>query len=139
MSEQKSIFRQKTLDRLSSPEQLQDYLRVTSPGLWTVLISIILLLTALLAWSFIGTLETTSKATVVVKDQTAIVVISGTDQIDAGMKVRVFENEYTIASVETDEYGRTLGSALVSLPDGNYEGTVVVETVKPIDFLISQK
>ena len=36
VEEKKSIFRQETLDRISSPEQLSDYLRVTTPGLWVI-------------------------------------------------------------------------------------------------------
>ena len=38
-NEKKSIFRQKALDRINSPEQLTDYLRVTNPGIWLVLIA----------------------------------------------------------------------------------------------------
>ena len=41
-----------------------------------------------------------------------------------------------IASVRSDEYGRMLGLAEVSLPDGSYEGTVVTEQKHAIDFLI---
>ena len=28
------LFRQKSIDRVLSPEQLQDYMRVTNPGVW---------------------------------------------------------------------------------------------------------
>ncbi len=38
-SEQNTVFRQETLDRISSPEQLNGYLRVTGPGIWAVLFS----------------------------------------------------------------------------------------------------
>ena len=42
MSEnQQTVFRQKTLERISSPEQLTDYLRVTNPGIWAVLAAVI--------------------------------------------------------------------------------------------------
>ena len=30
------LFREKNLERLESPEQLNDYLRVTSPGVWMI-------------------------------------------------------------------------------------------------------
>ena len=39
-----TVFRKKTLDRISSPEQITDYLRVTNPGIWVVLVAVILLL-----------------------------------------------------------------------------------------------
>ena len=31
------LFREKNLERLESPEKLNDYLRVTSPGVWMIL------------------------------------------------------------------------------------------------------
>ena len=34
------FFRKKAMDRLSSPEELNDYLRVTSPALWVVLAAV---------------------------------------------------------------------------------------------------
>ena len=40
--EPKSVFRKQTLDRISSPEQLTDYLRVTNPGIWVVLAAVII-------------------------------------------------------------------------------------------------
>ena len=38
-----SIFRKKSLDRISSPEQLNDYIRVSTPSVWMVLFAIIIL------------------------------------------------------------------------------------------------
>ncbi len=42
MSDQ--IFRKKSLDRISSPEQLNDYIRVANPGIWMILAAVIILL-----------------------------------------------------------------------------------------------
>ena len=38
------IFREKSLKRITSPEELGDYLRVTSPSVWMILAAVILLL-----------------------------------------------------------------------------------------------
>ena len=46
---EEQIFRKKSLDRLSSPEQLNDYLHVTSPGIWIVLGAVIFLLISIFA------------------------------------------------------------------------------------------
>ena len=51
------LFRKKSMDRVSSPEQLNDYIRVTSPGLWLVLAAVVILLAWMLAWSILGTVE----------------------------------------------------------------------------------
>ena len=54
-----SVFRRKSMDRVSSPEKLNDYIRVTTPTVWLVLIAVILLLAGMLAWSIFSTVEAT--------------------------------------------------------------------------------
>ncbi|MCR5418705.1 MAG: hypothetical protein K6E84_07310 [Lachnospiraceae bacterium] len=53
------LFRKKSLDRVSSPEQLNDYIRVTTPSVWLVLLALILLLVGMLIWSVFGTVQGT--------------------------------------------------------------------------------
>ena len=55
-----SIFRKKSLDRISDPEQLEDYIHVTSPSVWLVLLALVLLLVGILAWSVLGTVDAVS-------------------------------------------------------------------------------
>ena len=52
-----SIFRQKSIDRVSSPEQMNDYIRVTTPTVWLVLLALVILLLGMLAWSVFGTVQ----------------------------------------------------------------------------------
>lgn len=52
-----SIFREKSMDRVSSPESLNDYIRVTSPSVWVVLLAIVLLLAGMLTWSIFGKIK----------------------------------------------------------------------------------
>lgn len=51
------IFRNKSLERVSSPEQLNDYIRVTSPSVWIVLIALVVLLVGMLTWSIFGKVQ----------------------------------------------------------------------------------
>ena len=51
-----SIFRQKSIDRISSPEQLHDYIKVSSPGVWLVLVAIIIFLVGALVWAVNGSI-----------------------------------------------------------------------------------
>ena len=55
--EQKQIFRKSAIDRVSSPEQLTDYIRVTTPGAWGILAASIILLAALYVWAAYGRVE----------------------------------------------------------------------------------
>lgn len=53
----KSIFREKSLERIESPEQLNNYIKVANPGVWVILSAIIVLLAGMLAWGFWGDLS----------------------------------------------------------------------------------
>ena len=136
MAEQTSnIFRKKTLDRISSPEQLTDYLRVTNPGIWMVLATVILLLAGIFAWSTAGRLETLASGTAVVRDGTAEIILADSGSVQSGMAVRLGGEEYLISTVEADDYGRAVAWAPVSVADGRYDVQVVLESVHPIQFL----
>ena len=65
-----TVFRKKTLERISSPDQLTDYLCVTNPGIWVILVAVILLLAGVFAWSMVGRLETKAEVKIVVSDHT---------------------------------------------------------------------
>ncbi|MBE5859366.1 MAG: hypothetical protein E7301_04480 [Butyrivibrio sp.] len=52
--EGKSVFRKKSLERVSSPEQLNDYIQVTTFSVWIVLLSTIILLAGIMIWGFFG-------------------------------------------------------------------------------------
>ena len=51
------IIREKRMERVSSPEALNDYIRVTTPSVWIVLIALAVLLAGMLVWSIFGTLK----------------------------------------------------------------------------------
>ncbi|MBR4700691.1 MAG: hypothetical protein IKP19_03155 [Oscillospiraceae bacterium] len=131
-----SVFRGQAVEKVSSPEQLSNYLRVTNPGVWMVLGVVVLLLTGLLAWACVGTLETTATAKVIVEDHTAQIFLTNGQTAAVGMRLRTAGQEATIASVETDKLGRTLCYAELFLPDGTYDGVVVLERTRPISFLL---
>ncbi len=56
--EKTSIFREKSVAQASSPESLNDYIRVTTPPVWLVLAALLILLAGILIWSVFGTVET---------------------------------------------------------------------------------
>ena len=135
-----TIFRKETLERVSSPEQLSDYLRVTNPGIWIVLAAVVVILVGFFVWMSVGVIETTVKVGVSTQNKQAEVAItSAENNMEKDMTLRVGGKETVILSTETDSYGRTVGKAEVDLPDGMYEGTLVTESVHPIQFLLTSK
>ena len=54
----KQIFRKKSVEKVSSPEQLNDYIRISNPSVWMTLAAIIILLAGVCVWGVLGRLET---------------------------------------------------------------------------------
>ena len=52
-----NLFREKSMERVSSPEELNDYIKVTTPSVWLVLIIAVLLLVGALVWGTLGTVD----------------------------------------------------------------------------------
>lgn len=138
MAEQKkTIFSQQALDKINSPEQLHDYMKVTNPGIWIILAAVILLLGGMFAWASIGKLETTANAMAVIENGNARVMLTeiAAAPITSEMSVRIGSQDYDIATVIQDEYGRAVALAPVTLPNGSYDAKIIIETLSPITFL----
>jgi hypothetical protein len=54
-----SIFRKSALERISTPEQLNDYIRVTNPRIWILLVGLLALLAGAGFWAFFGSIPET--------------------------------------------------------------------------------
>ncbi len=156
-----NIFRKKSIDRVSSPEQLNDYIRVSNPGIWIVLISVIVLLAGVCVWGIFGRLETTLDTACVAKDGTITVYVKESDigSVAAGQRLTVNGTEYEIASISAapvvvngelgvDEYALHLGSLKTGewvytitlsgdIPDGTYKAVIVTDSVSPMSFVFN--
>ena len=138
MAEQeKNIFSRQALDSINSPEQLNDYMKVTNPGIWMILAAVILLLAGLFAWASAGQLETTADAVAVIENGTARITLTEAAAVpmSSEMRVRIEMHDFNISTVKPDEYGRAVAYAPVTLPDRNYDAKVIVESISPMTFL----
>ena len=55
----KKIYREKTIEKISSPEQLDDFIQVARPSIWFVLAAIVLLIIGAAVWASFGVIEVT--------------------------------------------------------------------------------
>ena len=133
------LFRKKSLDKVKSPENLDDYIRVSNPGVWLLLISVIVLLAGACVWGAFGHIDSTVPASVCIENGTAVCYISEENiaSVKVGQTVSFEDCEAVIESVgKKDEAGYPCAlSDIFSLPDGFYEGKVVVESYKPLSFI----
>jgi len=135
--EKKTSYRQKSIDRISAPEQLQEYMRVTSPGVWMVLAAVIVLLVGFFVVSIFGRIERTYTTVAKVQDGKAVLLVEGEAayEVGEGMTLRVRNVEGKLEDVYWIEADITEAVARINLPDGTYDAVVVMETFSPIHFL----
>ncbi len=83
-----TLFRKSSLDSISSPEQLNDYIKVSNPSIWMVLAALFILLASVFVWGFTGSLPTTVRAKGVVLQGGVQCYISAEDaaKITVGQK-----------------------------------------------------
>ena len=120
------LYRKGSLKQVQSPEQLNDYLRVTNPGVWVLLLAVILLLAGLLVWGSFTYIDSTAAGRAEVSGGTLTLRLddpAAADSIEPSMRVRIGETETEILSLGRDEQG-FFALARTELPDGQYEAAV---------------
>lgn len=143
---QSQIFRNKSVERISSPEQLQDYMRVTTPGVWMVLTAVILLLVGMIISSAVITMESTIKEQAVVDEDGTVLQIAlplaQKELVEPGMRVRVAGREAKIDMIFQLEGEVQVLAELTKEGDklsaGTYDVEIVTETVTPISLLFNR-
>lgn len=63
-----SLFREESMEHVSSPEQLDQYLRVSSPRAWVAIVVLALLIVAGVSLLALVDVSVTERATIVVED-----------------------------------------------------------------------
>lgn len=107
--EQNEVFRKSNLERISSPERLNDYIKVISPSVVLLMSAMALLLVGALVWGFFGNIPLTKSATGAFYasqpgggcDRLAVVVpAEEIGELQTGMEVQV-----SPASASRETYG----------------------------------
>lgn len=138
--EKNKLFREKSMERLSSPEQLNDYLRVTNPITWMVLFSVIFLLVGLLVWSNFAVIQSYAGGTAQASGGVLSITfddIKTAENVENGMTVIVGDTQTVISSVGRDESGRVIAVAKANVPDGTYSVKVGYRQTKIIQMLLN--
>lgn len=157
-TEKTKLFREKNLERLESPEKLNDYLRVTSPGVWLVLATVIILLVGVCVWGVFGRIEATKPAAIVTENGESICMVPEgaikgvleyrTVKVDGTeMELRPSVLEPETVTESTNVYVMLAGSLSVGdivypvalaeplEEEGIVQGILVTETLSPMSLL----
>lgn len=135
-----TLFRKESIERISSPEQLSDYLHVTSPAIWVVLTVVILLLASLFIWSGVTAVESYAAGTAEVRGGVLTLTFDDAEKashVEVGMNVKVGDLVTPVLSTGHDENGNPIAIANASLPDGSYEAKVGYKGTQIIELLFN--
>ena len=137
--EESSLYRKESMERIQSPEQLNDYMRVTNPSVWVVLAAVILLLVGVLIWGAMAQIDSYAAGTAQVQDGVMVLVFDDAQQaknVQAGMTVTVGETSSEISSVGS-ENGSVFATASTTLADGSYPARVVFRQTQVLRLLFN--
>ncbi len=155
------LFREKSMERVSSPEQLNDYIRVANPSVWIALGAVIFLLLGICVWGIFGRLDTVLKVGAITEGNRTVCYVKESDirTVSQDMTVRLNGESYSIAEiavqpVQIDENfpdylahvgGIARGEWVYSVvlegtggaDGGIYEAEIIVESIAPMTFVIN--
>ena len=158
---QQTIFRKVSLDRVNSPDQLDDYICVANPSVWVVLAAIVLLLASMIVWGIFGTLETTIRETFSVDHGIATCCMADVEDVSVGCGVRFPDGTIgTVTEISATPYSSAEIAAMIpddytlymmGVEDWNYlvtvrvdgqrnglsEATIITGKVHPITFVFN--
>lgn len=126
--------------RISSPEQLNDYLHVTNPKVWMLLVAVTLVIAGLLLWGGFATVESYASGTAIATNGELSVTFDDPEKaanVQAGMEMEVGANTCEVLTVGTDEQGNVVASAQANIPNGTYDVRVGYNTVQVISMLFN--
>ena len=153
------FFRKKSMERISSPEQLHDYMRVTSPRLWMILAAILILVAGFIVYASTATMENTMPVRVQVQSYSVSpedtpgaeayeasyvycrLPLDQLDVVKTGMKLRLGKEEGHINWISTSEGADEIDvifemdNTYIPMNDGEYDAELVLESTTPISFL----
>ena len=154
------LFREKSVKQFSTPEQLTDYLRVTGPGVWFVLVGIIVILLGGLFWSIFGNIVSSVQVPAQIQEGKLYCYILQEDfkrndpEIDViigDVKMTASIDDAQTIILDSAEYSKLYASGYLSpgksvvmltcptdLKDGIYDATVVTEAIHPISLIFSK-
>ncbi len=138
---EQNLFRKKSIDKISSPESLNDYIRISNPGVWLILFAVISLLTGVVIWGFFGHADTTVTAVADIKNKEGFCWVSDDDisSIKEGMPVVLDGKEGKVKKI--GDYNKINKNYKVfieaDVKDGSYSAKIVTERVKPASFVLN--
>lgn len=135
------VFRDKSVAKVKSPDDLNDYIHISNPEVWILLVSIMFLLIGFLCWGIWGQINTSIDVDVLSDNGVVCCYVPANEasKVKVGMKVTVNEVSGVISGEKTRDNNQKVFDVNMSdnLADGSYQGSIILETIRPISFLVN--
>ncbi len=118
----RSIYREASLKKLNSPEQLDRQLIVVSPTAWITVIAIALLIIGVVIWGFLGSIPEKVSGTGI------IMYGSGITSVNADTSQKITDINVSVGA--TVQKGQTI--AQLSTADYNFDRDTIVENIESL-------
>ena len=131
-----SLFQEKSIQKVQSPDNLNAYIQVSNPGIWILLVSIVFLLLGLCIWGCFGQLRTVVQGQAVCESGVVRCVLPDDNAagVAPGMPAELGGQSGTVAQVSGKECTIEMEAPLA---DGVYTAEILVESIQPISFLLN--
>lgn len=153
------VFRKSSIERATSPDNLDDYIQVSNPSVWMILGAIVLLLAGALVWACFGHLSDETRGVLAVEGTQSVCYVdqAAADDLTVGDTITVGDTQGSVAAVSdaavplsalpaeaqaaaTDTTGWFyIATASINLPDGVYDAEVTLRSYNPIALLFAQE
>ncbi len=151
------VFRKESLDKVSSPEQLNDYIKVANVSVWIIIAAAIVLIAAVFVWGVAGQLDTTVNVSGVAKNGVVTCYLPGVSAVEIGDSARIGTltgeiseiaatpvsakslsgeyDEYTVYSLALSDWNYAVTVSVPDVPNGIVSLELITESVSPISFI----
>lgn len=152
-----TVFRDKSIERISSPDQLNDYVRLSDPGIWLILAAVTVILAGVCIFGIFGHINSTVPGVGIVKSSKMICLVKKEygERFTGDMKVKIDDGEYGVSLKSDkpvtvwdtlDDYSLYIGDMQPGewvyeldvdgdFADGTYEAWLITEKISPVSFL----
>jgi hypothetical protein len=151
------VFRKESLNKISSPEQLDDYIKVSNMGVWMIIAAAIIIIAAVLVWGIVGQLQTVVNVSGIAQNGVVTCYLPDVSSIETGDSVEIGDIAGTVTDIAEKPMSQESINALydeftvysLGLYDWNYAVTVsapgvsdgivavelITDSVSPISFI----
>lgn len=128
-------------DKITSPEQLNEYIRVTNPGAWLILSAILVFLAGFFFWTFAGNLEESFTSYVYTESGKSYALLSQdtASRLKPGVTVRIAElagKEGKVSRISRADGDKIRVDVDVNNAPAVSRAVFVISSVKPLTFLL---